>query len=229
MKFVIIGLGYFGSALARELSESGHEVLAIDTDEGHIREIRDSVAVAAQADATDPEALAQLGVAGMDTAVIAIGEGFEASLMITAHCQKLGVRRVYTRVINEVHDHLLGLMQVTGKIRAESLAAAYFTRQLTNEAVRRYFGIDASHGIVELEMPARYDGLTLPEANLRKKYGVNVVTIRRPVEDDGTLTDTAHGYQVAGTLDPDFKLKKGDRLIVFGTLKDIDRLCQSSE
>ncbi|MCB1092634.1 MAG: TrkA family potassium uptake protein, partial [Verrucomicrobiae bacterium] len=80
MKFAIIGLGYFGSSLARELTASGHEVLAIDTDEQHIREIRDDVAMAAQADATDPEALAQLGIAGMDTAVIAIGEGFEASL-----------------------------------------------------------------------------------------------------------------------------------------------------
>jgi len=228
MKFAIIGLGYFGSALARELSESGHEVLAIDTDEAHIREIRDSVAIAAVADATDAEALAQLGVADMDTAVVAIGEGFEASLMITAHCQKLGVRRVYTRVINEVHEHLLGLMKVTGKIRAESLAAAYFTSQITNEAARRYFGIDAGHGIIEVEMPDRYDGSTLPGANLRKKYGVNVVTVRRPVSDqvagEGDIT-----YEVAGTLDAEFVLQKGDHLIVFGALKDIDRFCESAD
>jgi len=229
MKFAIIGLGYFGSALARELSESGHEVLAIDTDEIHIREIRDSVAIAAVADGTDAEALAQLGVAGMDTAVVAIGEGFEASLMITAHCQKLGVRRVYTRVINEVHGHLLELMKVTGKIRAESLAAAYFTRQITNEAVRRYFGIDAGHGIVEVEMPERYEGHTLPEANLRKKYGVNVVTVRRPLVSEAAVTDAPPTYQVAGTLDADFALQKGDRLIVFGSLKDIDRFCESAD
>lgn len=229
MKFAIIGLGYFGSALARELSESGHEVLAIDTDEIHIREIRDSVAIAAVADGTDAEALAQLGVAGMDTAVVAIGEGFEASLMITAHCQELGVRRVYTRVINKVHGHLLELMKVTGKIRAESLAAAYFTRQITNEAVRRYFGIDAGHGIVEVEMPERYEGHTLPEANLRKKYGVNVVTVRRPLVSEAAVTDAPPTYQVAGTLDADFALQKGDRLIVFGALKDIDRFCESAD
>jgi len=203
-------------------------VLAIDTDEAHIREIRDSVAIAAMADATDAEALAQLGVADVDTAVVAIGEGFEGSLMITAHCQKLGVRRVYTRVINEVHEHLLGLMKVTGTIRAESLAAAYFTRQITNEAVRRYFGIDTGHGIVEVEMPDRYDGITLPVANLRKRYGVNVVTVRRPVskrvEGEAELA-----YEVAGTLDAEFVLQKGDHLIVFGALKDIDRFCESAD
>ncbi len=228
MKFAVIGLGYFGSALARELSESGHEVLAIDTDEDHLREVRDFVALAAQADATDPVALSQLGVGDMDTAVVAIGEGFEASLMITAHCQKLGVRRVYTRVINEVHDHLLDLMQVTGKIRAESLAAAYFTRQLTHEAVRRYFGIDAGHAIVELEMPARYIGRTLAEADLRKSRGINVVTVRRPAADSGTDAGEP-AYAVVGTPDPDFVLKKGDRLIVFAKLADIERFCESKD
>jgi trk system potassium uptake protein TrkA len=226
MKFAVIGLGYFGSALARELAESGHEVLAIDTDELHIREIRDVVTMAVQADATDSEALAQLGIADMDTAVVAIGEGFEASLMITAYCQKLGVRRVYTRVINEVHEHLLGLMGVTGKIRAESLAAAYFTRQLTNEAVRRYFGIDAEHGIVELEMPGAFDGQTLAEANLRKKHGLNIVTVRRPDQPETRFENAEPAYAVAGTPDPTFRLRKGDRLIVFGRLKDIDRFCE---
>lgn len=228
MKFAVIGLGYFGSALARELSESGHEVLAIDTDEEHIREVRDFVAIAAQADGTDPVALSQLGVGGVDTAVVAIGEGFEASLMITSHCQKLGVRRVYTRVINEVHDHLLDLMQVTGKIRAESLAAAYFTRQLTHEAVRRYFGIDAAHAIVELEMPDRYIGMTLAGADLRRARGINIVTVRRPSAlPENETADPV--YEVVGTPDPGFVLKKGDRLIVFAKLADIERFCESKD
>lgn len=228
MKFAVIGLGYFGSALARELAESGHEVLAIDTDEDHLREVRDFVAVAAQADATDAVALSQLGVDGVDTAVVAIGEAFEASLMITAHCQKLGVRRVYTRVINEVHDHLLDLMQVTGKVRAESLAAAYFSRQLTHEAVRRYFGIDAGHAIVELEMPDRYVGKTLAEADLRRTKGINVVTVRRSELKAGSPGDDP-SYEVIGTPDPSFRLEKGDRLIVFARLADIERFCESKD
>ncbi|MEZ5327542.1 MAG: TrkA family potassium uptake protein [Verrucomicrobiales bacterium] len=226
MKFAIIGLGYFGSSLARELADSGHEVLAIDTDEMHIREIRDAVAMAAQADGTDFDALTQLGVAGMDTAVVAIGEGFEASLMITAHCQKLGVPRIYTRVINEVHEHILGLMQITGKIRAESLAAGYFSRQLTNDAVRRYFGIDADHGIVELEMPGSFDGQTLADANLRQRFRLNVVTVRRPDNADTNFTSGDSAYSVLGTPEPSLKLQKHDHLIVFGKLKDIDRFCE---
>ncbi len=221
MKFAVIGLGSFGSALSRELAESGHEVIAVDTNENHIRDLREVVTMAAVADGTEPEALAQLGVAAVDVALITIGEGFEASLMITAHCQKLGVPRVYTRVINGVHEQLLDLMKVSGKIHVESLAAASFGRQITNEAVRRYFGIDENHAIVEIEVPRELAGKTLAEADFRKRHRLNVVTIRRLV-GDGMGEE---GYDLIGTPVPDFRLAKGDRLIVFGRLDDIGDFC----
>jgi trk system potassium uptake protein TrkA len=225
MKFAVIGLGFFGSALARELAESGHEVLAIDTDEAHIRELRDTVTMAAIADGTDAGALEQLGVGGMDTVIVAVGEGFEASLMITSHCQKLKVPRVYTRVINQVHEHLLDLMGVTGKIHAESLAAAYFARQVTHESVRRYFGIDEEHGIVEMEMPEGLAGKTLAEIELRKRHRLNLVTVRRPADRKAAAEAGEENYRVTGTPGPDFRLEEGDRLIVFGRLKDISEFC----
>jgi len=226
MKFAVIGLGFFGSALARELAASGHEVLAIDSNEAHIREIQEVVTIAATADGTDADALAQLGVAGMDTVIVAIGEGFEASLMITAHCQKLGVRRVYTRVINGVHEHLLDLMGVSGKVHVESLAAVSFSRQITNKDVHRYFGIDDEHGIVEMEMPDTLDGRSLAEIELRKRHGLNLVTVRRPGESSAGEEDGEARYNVIGTPGPEFRLKEGDRLIVFGRLVDIGAFCE---
>lgn len=225
MKFAIIGLGFFGSALARELSASGHEVLAIDTDEAHIREVRDVVSMAAIADGTDAGALQQLGVGEVDTVIVAVGEGFEASLMITAHCQKLKVAKVYTRVINEVHEHLLDLMGVTGKIHAESLAAAYFSRQVTHESVRRYFGIDEDHGIVEMEIPEHLVGRTLAEIELRKRHRLNLVTVRRLADSPSAVAPDEENRRVTGTPGPDFRLETGDRLIIFGRLKDIGDFC----
>jgi len=229
MKFAVIGLGSFGSALSRELAGSGHEVLAIDTDENHLRDLREIVAMAAIADGAEPGALAQLGVAAVDVALITIGEGFEASLMVTAHCQKLGVPRVYTRVINAVQEQLLDLMGVTGKIHVESLAAASFGRQIANEAVRRYFGVDANHAIVEIELPAGLAGKTLAEADFRKRHRLNVVTIRRR---DGRRgggengdENGEDGYGLVGTPAPDFRLAEGDRLVVFGRLDDIGDFC----
>lgn len=227
MKLAIIGLGYFGSALCRELAETGHEIIAIDTDPAHLKEMQDLTLLAAEADGTDIEALRQLGVGDVNTAIVAIGEGFEASLMITAHCQTLGVPRVYTRVINEVHDHLLDLMKVSGKIRAERIAAAYFARQMTNEAVRRYFGLDAEHGIVELIIPDKYVGNTVAETGMRKDFGLNLVTIRRPRVEDVSFEQTDSGFDLLGTPGPETSLAIGDRLIVFGKLRDIDRFCEA--
>lgn len=225
MKFAVIGLGFFGFALSKELSEAGHEVLAIDTDESHVRAIRDHVDMAVVADGTDVGALHQLGVSDVDTAVVAIGEGFEASLMITAHLQNLKVRRIYTRVINDVHGHLLDLMNVTGKINAEGLAAAYFSRQITNEAVLRYFGIDQDHGIVELELPDSYAGKTLEQLKFRSRHGLNVITIRRPKNPGNPASGEEPDYVTTGPAGPDFQLKSGDRLVVFGGLRDIENFC----
>lgn len=225
MKFAVIGLGYFGAALARELAESGHEVIAIDNDAAHLREVQDLTVLSVEADGTDRVALDQIGVGQVDTAIVAIGEGFEASLVITAHCQELGVKNVYTRIINEVHAHILDLMKVSGKISAERMAAAYFSRQLTNEAVRRYFGLDEEHGIVEMAVPDLLAGKTVEEAELRKKYGLNLVTIRKPVETGDGVEILEKGGEVIGTPRPDTVLEAGDFLIVFGKLADIDRIC----
>lgn len=226
MKFAVIGLGYFGSALVRELAEAGHEVIAIDTNPAHLRDLQDLTALAAEADGTDLEALRQLGVGEVDTAIVAIGEGFEASLMISAHCQTLGVKNVHTRVINEVQGRLLELMKVTGTIRAERMAASYFARRLTHEAVRRYFGLDAEHGIVELEIPEKFTGKTLAEAGLRAQFGLNVVTIRRPLPSDDSFEQAEEQLSILGTPDPETTIQAGDRLIVFGKHKDIDRFCE---
>lgn len=226
MKFAVIGLGYFGSALVRELAEAGHEVLAIDTNPAHLRDLQDLSALAAEADGTDLEALRQLGIAEMDTAIVAIGEGFEASLMITAHCQTLGVGKVHVRVINEVHEHLLGLMKVDGTVRAESLAASYFARHLTHEAVRRYFGLDDRHGIAEMEIPEDFVDKTLVETGLRDKFGLNVITIRRSKRGEELSEESEEASPVLGTPGPDTVIQAGDRLIVFGRVKDIERLCQ---
>lgn len=221
MKFAVLGLGYFGAALCRELSAAGHEVIAIDNNRAHIDAIEEDVALAARADATDYEALEQLGIAHVDAAIVAIGEGFEASLMITAHCQKLGVPRVYARVISPVQEHLLDLMKVTGKVRAEALAATYFFRQLVHRAVHRYFELDRQHAIIELSLPQALVGKSLSQIRLRSDYGLNLVTVRSGAEEqgDGDLDSAT----IRGVPDPNLVFHEGDRLILFGRCSDIDR------
>jgi trk system potassium uptake protein TrkA len=223
MKFSIIGLGYFGSSLVEELVAAGHEVIAIDTDISHIRQIEDTATLAAQADGTDIEALKQLDVDKVDVAVVAIGEGFEASLMITAHCQSLGIGRVYTRVINNVHEHILGLMKVTGTIQAERLAASNFARHLVDRNVHRYLDLDETHAIVEMEAPEWTAGLCISELDLRSEYSINIITIKR-LEPNGDEESTPNSFTITGTPTPNTTINRGDRLVLFGKFEDIKNL-----
>ncbi len=226
MKFSIIGLGYFGSSLVEELVSAGHEVIAIDTDISHIRQIEETATLAAQADGTDIEALKQLDVDKVDVAVVAIGEGFEASLMITAHCQSLGIGRVYTRVINNVHEHILGLMKVTGTIQAERLAASNFARHLVDRNVHRYLDLDETHAIVEMEAPEWTAGLCISELDLRSQFSINIITIKRlePLPQEGNDESANKSFAIIGTPKPNTIINRGDRLVIFGKFEDIKNL-----
>lgn len=218
MKCTIIGLGQFGVSLTLELARAGHEVSVIDVNEAHLNAVKEHVTLTIKADATRPEVLEQLGVADMDLVVVAIGEGFEPSLLITSHLKRLGVKRLHVRVVNPVHEQLLDLLGVEGKVKAESMAAEFLARTLTHDAILRHFALDQSHAIAELPTPIDWIGRTLIDSGLRKKYGLNLITVRRSAEN--AIAGTA--APVLGVLDPDFTFQRGDNLIVFGTELALD-------
>lgn len=220
MNFVILGLGAFGTSIARELAHSGHQVMAIDNDEAHVDSVKDVVTLAVQGDATDRKVLLELGVAKADVAIVAVGENFEASLMMTAHLQKIGVKRIYTRVFHEVQEQLLDMMQVSGKIRVEALAAELFARHVSNQAFLRHFVVDSTHAVVELLCPEFLVGVTLLGSSLRSKHGLNLVTVRRAKHEDQLPEDVP---VIGGLPGPDFLFQAGDRLVVYGLEKDIEK------
>ena len=123
-KFCVIGLGYFGLNLALRLSESGAEVLAIDIDQEKVNLIADRVTHAVCMDTTDLTTLKSMGIEEMDAAIVAIGEGFESSLMTSALLQEIGVKNIYNRVISSVHERLLKLMGISHLLVPEADAAA---------------------------------------------------------------------------------------------------------
>ena len=222
MKCAIIGIGQLGRSLSLELAAAGHEVSCIDLVMQNLAQVRDHVTMAVQADATDSDVLSQLGLEEMDVVVVAIGESFEASILITALLRKLGVKRLHVRVINEVHEHLLDLMNVDGKIRAEHMAAQALARSLANEAVFGHFGLDASHAVAEVPVPEALIGKRLAESRLREDFRLNLITLRRR-PPDGWKDLNATAWSVVGVPTPDLVFEDGDHLIVFATEKDLER------
>jgi trk system potassium uptake protein TrkA len=220
MNFVILGMGAFGTSIARELAQSGHQVMVVDNDESHLDAVKEIVTIAVQGDATDRAVLLELGVANADAAIVAVGENFEASLLMTAHLQSIGVKRIYTRVFHEVQEQLLNLMGVSGKIRVEALAAEMFARHISNRAFLRHFVVDSTHAVVELLCPDFLVGKTLMESQLRSKHALNLVTVRRTESEDHSPENMP---VIGGLPGPDFVFQQGDRLVVYGLEREIEK------
>lgn len=214
MKFCVIGLGQFGRNLALELASEKYEVLAIDNNAASVDAIKDKVEMAVRCDATRMEDLVDLGVGRMDVVVVAIGEDFAASLTIVAHVQKLKVKTIIARTINDIHDHILELMGINERIQPETMAARQFAKRLGVNRATRHFGLDGDFAIVELDAPPSIVGKTLAEARLRDRYRLNLVTARC-VDKDGKRT-------ISGVPDPqNYRFAETDSLIVFGQEEDI--------
>jgi trk system potassium uptake protein TrkA len=210
MKFTVIGLGMFGYQLALELATLEHEVIAIDQSEKIIEEIKDQVTYAACADATDKKALEQLGVLDTDAVFVALGEDFATSLLVTAHLQELGAKRLLSRVLNPVHERLLKLMGVEELVLAEQMAARQLAKRMGIRGASRHFGLDEDHALVEMAVPGRLIGKTLAECDLRNSYEVNLVTVKCGTD------------KIEGVPSPDLRFQSGDQLLVFGHEKAIN-------
>ena len=224
MKFVIIGLGQFGKALAMYLSDSGYEVTALDQKESVVEEIRNHVADAQIGDATDMRALRRLDLVGEDTYVIvAVGECFERSILITAQLKELGVKNLYVRSVNELHGKVLKHIGVSDLFRVEDVAAKQLASRFVNEGLMRLRKIDATHSLADVRLPEEWVGKTLMEVNMRKQHRINLLTVRR-----GKLSETSNDdvllapeQPVIDTPEPGMQFQEGDVLVIFGKDDDL--------
>lgn len=224
MKFVIIGIGQFGRALALQLSSLGFEVTILDEKESIITELKDSVDYALVGDATDIRVLRQLELVGDDTYVIvAVGEQFERNLLITAQLRELGVKNLLSRSFNDLHAKVLKLLGVEDVFRVENVAAHQLASRFTNEGLMRLRHIDATHSLADVQLPAAWVGKCLCDVGLRSEYHLNLLTVRRGVAKENAAEDVfAQPEQpVIDTPEPSMEFQQGDVLVLFGKDSDL--------
>ncbi len=221
MKFVIIGLGQFGKALALYLTDNGYEVTVLERQESAVDEIKNYVADARVGDATDIRVLQRLDLVGDDTHVIvAVGENFmERSIIITAQLKEMGVKNLYARAVNDLQARVLKLIGVRDLFRVEDVAARRLADLFINEGLMRLRKIDATHSLAEVKLPEEWIGKTLMGVDMRKRHQINLLTIRR-----GKITAETDIDDVLNTPDqpvidmpePSLEFKEGDVLVIFG-------------
>ncbi|MGI6370154.1 MAG: TrkA family potassium uptake protein [Ignavibacteria bacterium] len=220
-KFCVIGLGYFGYNLALSLTKKGAEVLAIDKNPERVEPLQDIVSYAVTVDSTDAKAMQSLGVKEMDATIVAIGELFEASIVTTAVLQEIGVRKIFNRVLNPIHERLLNLLNVTETLVPEAEAAEHLADRLILPDLIESHKISEDYSIYEIKTPDWLIGRSVLDSQLRQIYSLNIVTVKREVKKYGLLRqDEKVDYMVLGIPQPDFVFSDDDILVLFGKEKD---------
>ena len=224
MRFCIIGLGTFGTHLARQLSREGHEIVAVDNDPAHINALKDEIENLIQADCTRLEAFHDIPISECDAVILAIGENFEASLSIASNVQQLGAKRIISRIINPLHGRLLKLLKIDELLIPEAMAAAWLARSLKTPDVLSSLELGSGYEIAQVLVPRSLVGKTLQEAELRGRYDLNLVTIAKG-RVATALSSTRHPInKVLGIPLPDRAFEPDDVLVLFGQGKDIRRM-----
>lgn len=175
--YVVIGLGLFGEAIAKQLCELGAEVLAMDVRSDLVQQVANSVTYAVVADAQDKDVLRSLGVSHMDCAVIAIGDDLAASVLITMNLKELEVPYIVSKAHNETHRRVLEKLGVDRVVIPEQENAQRLGRSLHSHNVLDYIELSEEFGILEVPAPKSWVGKTLKELNVRAKLGVNIIAV----------------------------------------------------
>ena len=189
--YAVFGLGRYGSAVASELCANGAEVIAVDHDETAVENAMPFLPVCKCADVTDPEVIAKLGIANVDTAIIAMAGSMEASIMATMLCKEAGVSTVIEKCRNEMHGRILSRVGADRVVFPENESGKRLARNLLSSGFIDMAELSEQISIVELTVRDEWIGKSLAELRLREKYEINVIAVIRDGKADISVNPTA--------------------------------------
>jgi len=212
-QFAVIGLGRFGRAVSSTLHSLGYEVLAIDSNETNVNQaLKEQISShAIQLDTTDPIALEEAGLSDFDVVIVAIGNYLAQSIITTLNLKELGVKHVVAKASSEIHMKLLNKVGADHVVFPEREMGCELARSLTKPRLLDQFELDPNHSIVEMLVPAQFNGKTIAELELRNRFGINVLAV-----------GCDEKFEI--NPPPNKRMEKGTMMVVIGANKDIDRI-----
>jgi len=223
MKFIVFGLGHFGKSLAIRLTELGHEVIGADNDMKKVEKFKDKITHTVCLNATDRDAVESLPLKDANAVIVAIGEDEAASIMAAAVLTQFNLKRLIARGVSDLQKTVLQAMKIDEFIMPEEESAERLAVRLVNLDIVDSFKVSEQYSIIEIKVPDRYVGKTLIEADLTNQYQVIVLTTIQTTETESKgvkrSKKEASGIATSGTL-----LSAGDLLVIFGEMKNINKL-----
>ena len=215
-QFAVIGLGRFGSSIAKTLAQKDCQVLAVDKEEDKIQDISEAVTQAVCLDATDEKALKAVGIEQVDVAIVSVGDNIEASILIALLLKEIGIKEVIAKAVTPQQGKVLGKIGVDRIIFPERDMGERLATALTSPKVADYLQLSDKCGIIEIAAPKDFVGKNLKQLNVRTKYRLNIVAIKRKDEKG---KETVNVVPLA-----EEKIREGDMLLVAGANEDIEKL-----
>ena len=220
-QFAVSGLGRFGLSVAKTLVEKGYQVLAIDSSEQIIQSISDEVTQAVCMNATDEKALRTVGIENVDVAIVGVGTNLEASILITLSLKEIGIKEIVCKAVNKDHQKVLEKIGATKVIQPEREMGVRVANSLISSSVIEHIELSEESSIVELISPKDFVGKSLREIDVRARYGVTVIAVKRKIP-----SASKEGEEDIVNVSPQAEdiVKKGDILVVLGSNENIGKI-----
>ncbi len=204
-RFAVIGLGHFGFNVAKKLYENGHDVIAIDIDGEAIQEVKEHCSQAVMTDASERENLEALNINDVDVAIVSLGSKLDASILITLYLKEMDIQEIVVKALSLDHGKILKMLGATEIIYPEKDMAIRVAERLSSPTVLDQVEFMDGYSVVEIEAPQLFWGLSLRDVEIRNKYGLSVILIKRK--------DVKNAFTAPKAS---YTIEKGDILVLLG-------------
>lgn len=219
----VFGLGTFGSQVCKDLNEKGAKVIAVDNREKVIDKIKDSVSQAMLIDSMDEEAMRSAGLENIDVAVVGIGENMNASIITAAILKRIGIPFIIARAISDIHAQILRQVGVSEVIYIEIEEGSRLANRLSTPDLISSIPFSQNQSLAQIKTPKALVRKTILQANLRKEYNLNIVSIKRTEQAIDKMGNPTPNEVVINPL-PNTVLREEDILVIIGSDEDINKL-----
>lgn len=213
--FAVIGLGRFGTAVVEELIKGGFDVLVIDRDEQRVAKASKTATHAVTLDTADESALKEVGIQSIDHVIVAIGKDIQDSILTTLILKELGVKHITVKVQNEYHEKVVRKLGADDVIQPEMLMGKRLAHRIVTSNILEYYDLNETHSFIVLKASDRIVDSTVVNLDLRNKYNINIVAIKR-----------GEDVIIPG---PEERFEEGDNLLLVGKNTDLDKFSSWSK
>lgn len=227
MKYVVIGLGHFGSSLAKDLTNMGHEVIGIDNHSERLEELKDAVTTVMKMDSTNFNAVKSLPLNDVDAVIVAIGEDVGSSILTLSILKNLNVKRIIGRAVSQIHRNILTQIGIEEVFLPLEESAKHVSSMLQLRNTLRITEINDEYAVAEVLVPQKYRGHCLDAISIEKRFELSLIAVKIPPEDTVFSTIFRRNYKVSMNFDVNKPLAEKYILVLAGKISEIKKFVES--